>query len=169
MNGTPRLLCWDGKTQMAWTYDDGGRAAAGFKGIAGDCVCRAVAIATGKPYREVYSNLNFIGKFERIKGNARRSSARNGVHKPTTRRFLEVLGWHWHPTMAIGKGTTVTLCEDDLPAGRIIVSVSRHLVAVIDHVVHDTGDPQRATLVSEPGKADRIARRCVYGYYNQST
>jgi hypothetical protein len=30
-----------------WQFDDGGRGAAGFKGKTGDCVCRAIAIATG--------------------------------------------------------------------------------------------------------------------------
>ena len=33
-----------------WQYNDGGRSAAGFSGKTGDCVCRAIAIATGKPY-----------------------------------------------------------------------------------------------------------------------
>jgi hypothetical protein len=31
-------------------YDDGGRKAAGFKGRAGDCVTRAIAIAAQLPY-----------------------------------------------------------------------------------------------------------------------
>jgi hypothetical protein len=41
-------------------YDDGGRAAAGFKisRDKGACACRAIAIATGKPYREVYGGFN---------------------------------------------------------------------------------------------------------------
>ena len=30
---------------------------AGYKGFAGDCVCRAIAIATQKPYKEVYDRL----------------------------------------------------------------------------------------------------------------
>lgn len=32
-------------------FNDGGRAAAGFRGKAGDCVCRAIAIAAERPYR----------------------------------------------------------------------------------------------------------------------
>lgn len=35
---------------MPFVYDDGGRKEAGRKGYTGDCVCRAVAIATQKPY-----------------------------------------------------------------------------------------------------------------------
>ena len=38
-------------------YNDGGRELAGYKGKTGDCVTRAIAIATGKPYQEVYDNL----------------------------------------------------------------------------------------------------------------
>ena len=37
--------------------NDGGRAAAGFKGQAGDCVVRSIAIATGMPYQKVYDDL----------------------------------------------------------------------------------------------------------------
>ena len=38
-------------------YDDGGRKLAGYKGSADDCVCRAIAIATGLPYKQVYDRL----------------------------------------------------------------------------------------------------------------
>ncbi len=34
---------------MDFLCDDGGRAAAGYKGRAADCVVRAIAIATQKP------------------------------------------------------------------------------------------------------------------------
>ena len=70
--------------------------------------------------------------------------------------------------MAIGSGTRVHLCEEELPRGRLIVSVSRHLTAVIDHVIHDTYDPQRDGIAHENG-VDRIVRRCVYGYYTKGT
>ena len=36
-----------------FNYNDGGRLEAGYKGQTGDCVCRAICIATGKPYQEV--------------------------------------------------------------------------------------------------------------------
>ena len=42
---------------MKWVYDDGGRNAAGFRGKAGDCVARSIAIATRLPYRQVYALL----------------------------------------------------------------------------------------------------------------
>ena len=40
---------WDGTETMPFVVDDGGRADAGYKGQTGDCVCRSIAIATGKP------------------------------------------------------------------------------------------------------------------------
>ena len=43
---------------MNWVYDDGGRKAAGFRGTAGDCVTRSIAIATRLPYRHVSALLN---------------------------------------------------------------------------------------------------------------
>ena len=43
---------------MDFVFHDGGRAAAGYKGKTGDCVARSIAIATGKPYQEVYEALN---------------------------------------------------------------------------------------------------------------
>ena len=155
---TEQCVCSDGKTNMAWCYDDGGRMEAGYVGTAGDCVTRSIAIATGRPYQEVYDALNELAQRERPRGKRKRSSARTGVHKPTVRRYLESIGWVWHPTMQIGSGCQVHLCEEELPPGRLILSVSRHLTAVIDKVIHDTHDPQRIDQTS-------FSRRCVYGYW----
>lgn len=41
---------------MDFVYNDGGRSKY-FKGNAGDCVTRAIAIATGFDYKEVYDNI----------------------------------------------------------------------------------------------------------------
>lgn len=137
-----------GQPPIAWTYDDGGRAAAGFRGDAGDCVTRAIAIAVELPYRDVYDAL---AVHEANAGRAR--SARNGVARPIIRAFLDELGWDWTPTMAIGSGCTVHLRTDELPSGRVIASLSKHLCAVVDGVIRDTHDPSRA------------GTRCVYGYW----
>jgi hypothetical protein len=140
---------------MRYVFNDGGRAAAGYKGEAGDCVCRAISIAAELPYRGVYIALNQVAKTERQTKRGKRSSARNGVLKTTYRHYLELLGWSFTPTMAIGSGCQVHLRDGELPMGRLIVAVSRHLVAVIDGVIQDTDDPSRD------------GRRCVYGYYKK--
>jgi hypothetical protein len=139
-----------------WQYNDGGRAAAGYKGRTGDCVVRAIAIATERPYQEVYDAINELGKGERTGSRKRgKSNARTGVHKPTTRRYMVSLGWEWVPTMTIGSGCNVHLRDDELPMGRLVVMVSRHAVAVIDGVIHDIYEPSRD------------GTRCVYGYFQK--
>lgn len=138
---------------LAWVFDDGGRSAAGFKGTTGDCVTRSIAIATGLPYLEVYNALNEGAQRERPRPGRRRSSARTGVARSTSRRYLEALGWVWTPTMTIGSGCRVHLRADELPKGRLVVSVSKHFVAVIDGVIRDAFDPSRD------------GTRCVYGYW----
>ncbi len=132
---------------------DGGRAAAGYRGQAGDCAARSIAIAAQLPYQTVYDALNAAAKQERPR--RRTSSARNGMARPTIRQFMRNLGWYWVPTMAIGTGTQVHLHADELPRGRLVVSCSKHLTAVIDGVIHDTHDPSRG------------GTRCVYGYWTQ--
>lgn len=140
---------------MKFVFDDGGREKAGYQGKTGDCVTRAVAIATGKPYQEVYDAINDASQYERSSSRRRgKSNARTGVHKVTSKKFIASLGWTWTPTMQIGSGCKVHLKEGELPMGRLIVSVSRHLVAVIDGVIHDTFDPSRN------------GTRCVYGYWS---
>jgi hypothetical protein len=139
---------------MKWIYSDGGRASAGYTGTASDCVCRAIAIAGSYPYQEVYDMLNLYGDAERKSQRRKgKSSARGGVYIPTTRQVLTDLGWTWVPTMGIGTGCTVHLRDGELPMGRLIVSVSRHIVAVIDGVIYDTHN------------CSREGNRCVYGYW----
>lgn len=142
---------------MNWIYDDGGRATAGYKGAADDCVCRAIAITSQQPYQKVYDALNELAATERLGKRMRRwSSARTGVRKGTTRRYLKALGWRWVATMQIGQGCTTHLKASELPAGRLIVKVSKHFVAVIDGIIHDTHNPSRG------------GTRCVYGYWVES-
>jgi hypothetical protein len=139
---------------VGFVYNDGGRAEAGYKGEAGDCVARAIAIATERPYLEVYASLNQHAQRERRSKRKRgKSSARTGVYKPTIRRYMDALGWEWVPTMEIGSGCQVHLRADELPSGRLVVSLSKHVTAVVDGVIHDTHDPSRG------------GTRCVYGYW----
>lgn len=135
-----------------WVFDDGGRTQAGFKGFADDCVVRAICIASGSDYRWVYDEMS--GRMKDMGRVGRKGSARNGVTKKVYKPFIEdELGFLWTPTMRIGQGTTVHLLKAELPEGRLIVRASRHLVAVIDGVIHDTHDPSRE------------GTRCVYGYW----
>jgi hypothetical protein len=144
------------ETKRGYIHHDGGRADAGHEGTTGDCVCRAISIASGLPYQRVYDLLNAAACSERITKRRRtRSNARRGVHKDTIKRVLLALGWEWHPTMFVGQGCKVHLRASELPKGRLIVAVSKHLVAVVDGVIHDNHDPSRN------------GKRCVYGYWTK--
>lgn len=139
---------------MKFVFNDGGRHSAGFKGTTGDCVCRAISIATKLPYKDVYDLINQYGKQERVTKNKKdRSNARTGVYKPTIRKVMEHLGWKWVPTMQVGQGCKVHLKAEELPSGRLVVNVSKHTTAVIDGVLNDTYD------------CNRDETRCVYGYF----
>ena len=144
-----------------WVYDDGGRAATGFKisRDKGACACRAIAIATGKPYREVHDGLNALcalfgeplnllrfvhGRGLRLRRQT--SSAETGIFPPIARIYLGQLGWRWTLT------NMARLHRWDLPPGRLVVQVNQHYVALIDNVVHDHGEHWRG-------------RRQVFGYF----
>lgn len=138
---------------MKFVFSDGGRSKYFKAENVGDCVCRAICNATGKDYKEVYDGLNREAKKERMARG--RSSARDGMYKASWKRYIESLGWVWHPTMQVGSGCKVHLREDELPGGTLIVSVSKHLTCVKDGVLFDTYD------------CSRDGTRCVYGYYTR--
>lgn len=131
--------------KLGFVYNDGGRSKYYKATNVGDCATRAIAIATGNDYKEVYKALS------KIEGKP----VRDGCNKNSDKKYLTELGWQWHPTMSIGQGCTTHLRADDLPMGRIVCQVSGHLVAVIDHVVNDTYD------------CTRDGTRCVYGYWTK--
>lgn len=140
---------------MKFSYNDGGRKGAGYLGQTSDCVTRSIAIATGKPYQEVYDALNTLQKSLKQTKRVRGSSSRTGVSRAIYGFYLESLGWEFVPTMGIGTGCKVHLKDGELPSGNIIARVSKHMVAVIDGVIQDTHDPSRD------------GTRCVYGYFQK--
>ena len=135
---------------IGFHYSDGGRRDAGFKGDAGDCVARAISIATTLPYEQVYAELA-----DRMAKTGRPRSARNGIPKPLIKTYLDDLGWQWHATMRVGSGCQVHLRRDELPGGHLIVQLSKHVTAVKHGIVWDTFDPSRG------------GTRCVYGYWTE--
>lgn len=141
---------------LPFTKDDGGREAAGFRGSAGDCVARSIAIATRRPYAEVYDALaDGTGRQRASPGRDRRPrSAANGIDTKRAwfRDYMTSLGFSWEPTMQIGSGCLVHLAIGEVPnRGRLVVCVSRHYTAVVDGVIFDTSNPSRD------------GTRCVYG------
>lgn len=151
---------------MEWIYNDGGRSAAGYKGDTGDCVCRAFAIATERPYKEVYDLINEYAKSERTGSRKRgKSNARTGVYRNTEKKLAAHYGFKWIPTMKIGEGCKVHLTAEELPKGTIIVAVARHLVCVKDGVIYDTYNSSIKQHYDTDGNLITNDRRCVYGYF----
>lgn len=139
--------------KIKYEYDDGGRADAGFKGLANDCFVRAVAIASGRNYRHVYNDVAAFCKTWESKKN---SHPRTGVRTRTAKAYLAQRGWVWTATMGIGTGCKVHLDATELPPGTLICRVSRHFAAVVDGVLRDNHD------------SSRNGKRCVYGYWQRS-
>lgn len=102
---------------------------AGYRGRTRDCVCRAVAIATGRPYFQVYTELSHVNE-----ATGRQSfSARNGIIC-RSRSFEEYIK---------SQGFEHCAYSGDLPMGTLLVRVRGHMFAMIDHVAYDTADPSK--------------------------
>jgi hypothetical protein len=129
---------------MKYVFNDGGLAASKHNEI-NDCACRAIAIATERPYHEIWEAFKTLLATE---GPRRRS----GVDESVQHKLLESLGWTWVPT------TKVRLQEDALPPGRLVVCIRGHSVAVINGIIHDTYNSSRKKNGYAP---------YVFGYYKK--
>lgn len=133
---------WMREQHLGFQENDGGRSQY-FKGKnVGDCVTRAIAIVTGRDYKEVYDWVKSkIGK-----------TPRNGVPKKEVKKLLKELGGKWYPFMGIGTGCKSHLRFGEVPVtGKCICQLSHHVTVVIDGVINDT---------FHPGED-----RCVYGVW----
>ncbi len=122
---------------LGLSRNDGGRADAGFKGSTGDCVTRAIAIATGENYRRVYNDLAALSC--EMTGGLKRS-ARGGVGTAISHKYLLDRGWQ---LMLAESGEYFT--SETIPMARtLIVVLHRHLAAVVDGRVCDTWDSRQS-------------------------
>jgi hypothetical protein len=141
--------------------NDGGRKEAGYIGTTGDCVTRAIAIASELPYQEVYEAMahgNFTQRKSKHDTKKRSRTARDGIYtkRKWFKDYMTSIGFKWTPTMHIGSGCKVHLRPDELPKGRLLVNVSKHYTTMIDGVINDLYNPSRE------------GTRCVYGYWSKS-
>lgn len=144
-------------TVLPWTYSDGGRNASGREGSAGDCVVRAIAIAAGLAYSDVFEAMRVeLPQVRTWCMNGTWHYTRAMINNPDTGNpemvwtpYLEELGWS---RVALDRGTYL-----DLPAeGRLIVRTVGHLQCVIDGVQQDQAD-WSTTPTGRPSK--------VHGYW----
>lgn len=116
---------------MNFVWNDGGRAESGFVGSAGDCVTRAIAIATGRAYRDIYQEI----------GERTKKTPRNGVPVSAAAKYLEELGWQRTQLPKL------RFVPNLLPQGAVILHLEKangrsgHFCTMVDHVVHDTWNP----------------------------
>ena len=118
---------------MRYQKTDGGRKDAGYRGRSGDCVTRAIAIATDTPYRRV--RLEMTEMVKEATGGLVRGVA-NGCVTPVAHAYLTARGWEAVPTP---KGIYL----NELPcSGRFIACMTtrRHWAAVINNTVNDMWD-----------------------------
>ena len=153
------------RSNLKLEVNDGGRSAAGYKGQAGDCVVRSIAIVTGLDYQKVYDDLFKANEEFRNTSRTklarslkqRNDSPRSGTHRVVLKKYLAQLGFQWTPTMFVGQGCKVHLRKEELPSGTLLVSCSKHVTVVKSGVLHDTHD------------CSRNGTRCVYGYWTKSS
>ena len=151
------------RSNLKFKVNDGGRAAAGYKGQTGDCVVRSIAIVTGMTYQKVYNDLYNANKVFRSTSKTKlarslkqkNDSPRSGTHRVVLKKYLAQLGFQWTPTMFVGQGCKVHLKKEELPSGILLVSCSKHITVVKNGVLHDTHD------------CTRNGTRCVYGYWSK--
>ena len=136
---------------MKLIITDGGRKDAGLRGkFTGDCVIRSIALASGRPYRSVHND------FKKLIANKRGYIPEDGIltNKRAFKRYMLESGFVWNITCRIGSRDRVHMNAAELPMGRLVLSLSKHYTAVINHVIYDTYDPSNN------------GTRMVYGFWS---
>ncbi len=148
---------------MMFVIADGGREKAGFKGSTGDCVVRAIAIATGADYKAVYEELYQIAKdFKPVQRKTKKHlkhiakinaspSPRLGVHLLVSDSYLESRGYC--PVK------TKCLLDDALfSEGTFIVYTRRHFSVIKDGALFDSYDSRMTMGVFSEKKIRTVTR-----------
>lgn len=129
-------------SEIPFVRDDGGRRAAGFTGEAGDCACRAISIATRRPYGKVHADL------AALTGSSRRVEIGDVVAAVPS--YLASIGWQFtlnrrrdgrYTRMGdLGRGG----CVLEFRSRRLTPSadglVGGHFAALVDGELHDLDD-----------------------------
>lgn len=148
-----------------WTFDDGGQATSGMRSAnrVNNAEVRAIAIACQIPYAQVYKDLSVLTREwlsggRRIPNSAWDQTRKGRIPKQIYEPYLMNMGWEWTSTVFHegGKRTGyLRIDNEELPAGRLIVKTRYSLSAVIDHVLHEVHNLNRA------------GPQTVYGYYRE--
>lgn len=138
---------------IRFVRDDGGRARAGYRGIAGDCVARALTIIAGADYRTVYRDL---ARANHAAGGPR--SARNGISKRAYPSVFEAYGLRKIP---IRPGARLTFTEAHAMHGDCIVTTTKHVCALKGGALRDIYDCRTYPWTDQYGRPEMRERRAI--------
>ena len=165
---------------LEYLENDGGKYEAGFVGkkITGDCVTRAITIATGLQYSHVRRELmsrQFDWSQKHNSKAAKRCRARStksvfrGVWAEVYKKYLDDLGWTYVSCAKVGDPNKKYMNTLDIPVGIVIVKQTKHLACVIDHVVNDSWDCRQTYKWIDGQPTERKINKCVWGYWIKSS
>lgn len=130
----------DDAGMIDYQYNDGGRAAAGYRGDDGDCTIRALTIhmgATADAYKTIRAAMLAECKHQ---GIARGIGTGRGQGRKQKRAIDALYARYGFAKVKLGRGARPTWTEAYAQYGDCIVSTARHVAAIMDGAVHDTWD-----------------------------
>ena len=127
---------------LAFNLNDGGRKAAGRKGKTGDCLIRAIAIATGIPYETVYKRAASMYKQAgyTASGNVGtiRKSRKRGMRSINKVQddIVESFGFTKEPQHT----PRLTYSQAEMVYGDCMVTTTKHIACIRNGALQDTFD-----------------------------
>lgn len=140
--------------------------AAGFKyyqAYISDCACRAITIASGLPYKDVWNRLADGNVSQRNSEVLRERSADRGIdtHSEWCRAYMKELGFTWVDKR--DAMINIMNCDDEIPAGRLVVECGPDSYRVNMHemimavAAHKTRPQQYYDFISAYAKGHCVA------------
>ena len=131
-----------------YRYDDGGRAAAGYRGKSGDCVVRAIAICASEDYRAVYATMAEQMKRNGYAASGNAYATRERYRKAPRRRGLlkarrvqdRVLEAYGFQKVRLPAEERPTFTEAHHRFGDCVVGTTKHVAAIVDGALRDVFD-----------------------------
>ena len=135
-----KTMARENATMIGYEYNDGGRAAAGYRGSDDDCVIRAIAIhmgATADAYKTIRAAMLQECKNA---GIARGIGTKRGEGRKQRRAIEALYARYGFRKVALGRGARPTWTEAYEQYGNCIVSTTKHVAAIQNGAVRDTFD-----------------------------
>ena len=95
----------------------------------GDCVTRAISVATGEMYWKIWQDLTFE------KSKIGKHNADHAVPVIISNNYLTEKGWTVHTP---NKNEPIYFTTAAFPSGIVIIEIKKHMTTMIDGVLYDT-------------------------------